>query len=262
MSSNIEALKERYAAAGQSHVFTFWDSLSSSEQESFAEQLSKLDVERVNAVHKKALEADALASQMASSKAELGPPPAESTVSTGEKSSDSALEKELRDIGLKAIADGQAGVLLMAGGQGTRLGSSAPKGCYDIKLPSHKSLFQIQAERIRKLQSLAEQEHKVAQGKVVIPWYIMTSGPTRKPTEEFFKANNFFGLEEKNVIFFEQGGHFAAFTFSSCYITETICSQAPSLVSLWTARSCLTVNRALLPRQMETAVSTELCGIP
>lgn len=41
--------------------------------------------------------------------------------------------------------------------------------------------------------------------KATITWFVMTSGPTRVETEAFFREKNFFGLQEKDVIFFEQG---------------------------------------------------------
>lgn len=205
---DITSLKEKYQKAGQAHLFAFWDNLTAEQQAELAQQLEELDVDRVNQVFRTAIKADEEA--RAGKSHQVQPPPPSSVENTIEGEADPAKVENFRNVGLNAIAQGQVGVLLMAGGQGTRLGSSAPKGCYDIGLPSHKTLFQIQAERILRLQKLAA-EHTHSSGSassrssVVIPWYIMTSGPTRKNTEAFFAQHKYFGLEQQNIIFFEQG---------------------------------------------------------
>lgn len=110
---------------------------------------------------------------------------------------------EWRRQGLDMIAAGKLGILLLAGGQGTRLGSSKPKGCYDVGLPSRKSLFQLQAERIQRLQSMASNGTTASSGR--IRWYIMTSPATHNETLEFFDSNAYFGLDQDQVVFFSQG---------------------------------------------------------
>ncbi|EST05189.1 UTP--glucose-1-phosphate uridylyltransferase [Kalmanozyma brasiliensis GHG001] len=207
-SEDISSLRQRYEKAGQSHLFAFWDTLSAEQQTELAQQLDELDVSRVNQVFHTAIKADEEA--RAGKSHEITPPPPSSVECTIDGEADSAKVEHFRTVGLNAIAQGQVGVLLMAGGQGTRLGSSAPKGCYDIGLPSHKSLFQIQAERILSLQKLAAKHGSASASSsscssVVIPWYIMTSGPTRKDTEAFFAEHKYFGLEQANIVFFEQG---------------------------------------------------------
>ncbi|KAH8835534.1 UDP-N-acetylglucosamine diphosphorylase [Flagelloscypha sp. PMI_526] len=192
-------IQEQFSVAGQAQVFRWWDELSESQQSQLQAQAEALNVERVNKIFTKAISAE---SETSSSTAPIEPLPKDASDSV---ISSAAKVAEWNNAGLDAIARGHVGVLLMAGGQGTRLGSSAPKGCYDIGLPSHKSLFQYQAERIARLQTVAEAHAAKSANSVVIPWFVMTSGPTRKDTEDFFKKNKYFGLKSENVIFFEQG---------------------------------------------------------
>ena len=94
---------------------------------------------------------------------------------------------------------GQVGALLLAGGQGTRLGSDAPKGCYDIALPSHKPLFQYHAEKVLGVRSLAASTLGMAVSDVRLPLLVMTSDATDEPTRQFWADRDHFGLPEDQV---------------------------------------------------------------
>lgn len=197
---DLKKLQEQYRSANQGHVFAFYNELSVEQKANFYSQLSSVDPNHINEITEKALHPEDKKPEDDSANV-LRPLP-ESAVA-------SILDSKTEDIeswystGLDLVAKGKVAVVLMAGGQGTRLGSSAPKGCFNIGLPSAKSLFQIQAERIWKVQQLAGKKH--GKKNVVVPWYIMTSGPTRKPTEKFFKEHDYFGLDKDDVVIFEQG---------------------------------------------------------
>jgi len=111
---------------------------------------------------------------------------------------------QLRADGLALIAAGKTAALLLAGGQGTRLGSSAPKGCYDIGMPSGKSLFQYHAERIAGVRRLAAAHAGVAESDVRLPFLVMTSDATDAETRAFFAEHKCFGLPPDDVVFFAQ----------------------------------------------------------
>ncbi|KAK0481759.1 UDP-N-acetylglucosamine diphosphorylase [Armillaria novae-zelandiae] len=236
---SFDSIRSRYEAAGQGHLLKFWSKLSQEERASLLAQLQNLDIERVNRIYKKAVSSETAAADVTAQSDAIEPLPKGASDSVG----DTAKDLEWRRIGLEAVSRGEVGVLLMAGGQGTRLGSSAPKGCYDIGLPSHKTLFQYQAERIARLQTVAETEFKKPAGSVVIPWYVMTSGPTRRDTEAFFTQHSYFGLKPENVIFFEQGT-------LPCLTTE---GKTVTVVSMQATRAPLS------PADKSHTVLSDLC---
>ncbi|KAL1131616.1 hypothetical protein AAG570_011230 [Ranatra chinensis] len=196
--SDVAECRELLRQYGQEHVLQFWDKLSQDDRDELLQDINEIDIPEVVSYFKKATEN--FTSDQEKLDDRLNPIPSSLYGAVSRTPADmlASYEKE----GLEQISEGKVGVLLMAGGQGTRLGSSEPKGMYDVNLPSHKSLYQIQAERIRKLTQLA---YERTGKRSTITWFIMTSEHTMGPTLEFFSKHNYFGLDKNDVIMFEQG---------------------------------------------------------
>ncbi|KAL2935965.1 UDP-N-acetylglucosamine diphosphorylase 2 [Bienertia sinuspersici] len=193
-----QALLERLKDYGQEHTFAFWNELSSHERQLLVKDFESLDLPRLDRIIRCSFRSQGLP-------VDAIEPVSENIVSTVEERTIEDRERWWK-MGLKAIHDGKLAVLLLSGGQGTRLGSSDPKGCFNIGLPSGKSLFQLQAERIMCVQRLAAQFMSEVSASVVrIHWYIMTSPFTDETTRKFFEYHKYFGLEADQVTFFQQG---------------------------------------------------------
>lgn len=113
-----------------------------------------------------------------------------------EKISKNEKEKFDED-GEEIIRKGQYAVVTMAGGQGTRLGHTGPKGTFKLDVYGKgKYLFEILAENLKE----ANQKYET-----VIPWYIMTSKENNQETSNFLEKNNYFGYPKDSVKLFIQG---------------------------------------------------------
>ncbi|XP_048002556.1 UDP-N-acetylhexosamine pyrophosphorylase-like protein 1 [Leguminivora glycinivorella] len=195
---SYEDLFSQLKCHGQEHLIKYWPELSENEREQLAGELRKIDFVETNEIFHRAMESSKVIAEKLDD--DLKPIPQSHYEAVPSLSREKIEEYE--NLGFREISEGKVGVLLLAGGQATRLGFGHPKGMYNVGLPSQKTLFQIQAERIVRLQKMAE-ERTGKEGKIT--WYIMTSEHTMAPTAEFFKDHSFFGLEEENIVFFEQG---------------------------------------------------------
>ena len=172
-------LIKQLEALGQTHVLAFWDELSADEKVNLVNQLSFIDfdffedqVAQLNAKQEKHY------SDIAPCNTEVR-----------------CNNSDYQQAGDKLIANGELGVLTVAGGDGTRLGWGGPKGTFPATPLTGKSLFQIFAEQI----VFAERKYKTT-----IPWYIMTSASNANLTKSFLLDNNCFGLDRTNIFVFNQ----------------------------------------------------------
>ncbi|XP_011496264.1 PREDICTED: UDP-N-acetylhexosamine pyrophosphorylase [Ceratosolen solmsi marchali] len=192
--SQLKSLLEKYH---QEHLLQFWNELSENEKEYLFNDIMNLNISEMISQFNKATAFNNNKKHLLDNK--IKPIPTNVMESIQNLLMDNVLLYE--KLGLQEIADGKVAVILLAGGQGTRLGVDFPKGMYNICLPSNRTLFEIQALRIRSLQNLAKDKFGKSKD---ITWYIMTSDATHELTVAYFESNKYFGLNKNNIIAFKQ----------------------------------------------------------
>lgn len=191
-------LRERYAKAGQEHVFQCIDQLGDSDRNDFLSQLNLINVESLDSFLTSAKQLEQESNDESS--------PIEPFKGLIGRSSDNDSLTQFYQQGMQVIRNGEVAALVLAGGQGTRLGYEGPKGMFDVGLPSGSTLFQIISERIKHISDIASKNLGSSDhAKQSVPFYIMTSPLNHDETVQFFKEKNYFGLGENNVFFFKQG---------------------------------------------------------
>lgn len=177
----IDKLKEY----GQNHIVNILEKLDETKKQELIEQINKIDFHQMMELYqntKKEIEFK------------------ESKIEPVPYLDKAKLTKEQREefdkLGEEVVKNNQYAVVTMAGGQGTRLGHTGPKGTFKLDVYGKgKYLFEILADNL--------QEANKKYG-VVINWYIMTSKENNADTVEFLEKNNYFGYDKNKVTIFKQ----------------------------------------------------------
>jgi len=189
---DIGTAKEILKQHGQSHLLKFYDELNDEHRKLLLRQIEGLDFDTLD----KLIDQYVLNSSPVEIPTEIQPPVVIPAVCGGADEASLALHAEGRKRGEELLGSGKVAAFTVAGGQGTRLGYEGPKGCLESTPVVKKSLFRVFAEQIRS----AAMRH----GKT-IPWYILTSPVNDTPTRAYFRQNDFWGFDPKDVIFVQQG---------------------------------------------------------
>lgn len=174
---NYNEAMEKLKKYGQEHVLSYYDELTDEQKRVLIEQIDRTDF----GVIRQAAEA--------AGRGRIAPIKAMTIheIDMGRES--------FEHIGMEAIRSGKVGAVLLAGGMGTRLGSDAPKGMYDIGVNKHVYIFQRLIENLMRV---------VEKSGNYIQLFVMTSEKNHDATVEFFKEHGYFGYDSEYVAFFKQ----------------------------------------------------------
>lgn len=165
---------------GQQHLLKFYDELDEEQREKLTNQTDEIDFSILSQIH----------AEHSTQKGVIEPIDALKTDEI-EKNRDLYFQ-----IGKQAIQNGKVGCVLLAGGQGTRLGLDKPKGMLNVGSSKEIYLFEILIRNLRETVEAAD--------GTWIHLFIMTSDINHDDTVNFFKEHHYFGYNEDFITFFIQ----------------------------------------------------------
>ena len=177
----IDKLKEY----GQNHIVNILEKLDETKKQELIEQINKIDFHQMMELYQNTKK------EIKFKEGKIEPVP---YLDKAKLTKDQ--REEFDKLGEEIVKNNQYAVVTMAGGQGTRLGHTGPKGTFKLDVYGKgKYLFEILADNL--------QEANKKYG-VVINWYIMTSKENNADTVEFLEKNNYFGYDKNKVTIFKQ----------------------------------------------------------
>lgn len=184
----IDQLRTRLETLGQSHLLAHWDDLDEARRARFLSELESVPWTEV----KRCIDGEEASIDWSAVAARALPPPA---IRLKDPTPKWSLEGA-REVGERVIRQSRMGVILVAGGQGTRLGFDLPKGMFPIGPLSQRTLFAMHVDRLRAV---------MKKYSVSIPLFIMTSPATDAQTRAYFAEHDRLGLREDELIILCQG---------------------------------------------------------
>ena len=181
-SMDYSEAHEKLKSINEDALFDHWQELSSAQQQLLLSDIQILSVDEVTKQKQFLLDHTSMPKQEAS------PCHAFNDYAYSGNRDDATF-------GMTLIAEGKVGALLIAGGQGSRLGFNGPKGTFPISLIENKSLFELFAEKVKAASLCYGRLLRLA---------IMTSPQNHAVTIAFFEEHNHFGLDPSQLSFFSQ----------------------------------------------------------
>ena len=166
----------------QLHLLKYYEELEPDRQASLLEQISAIDWNLIHMVGQK---------PVSETEAEKKIEP----LGAMELSEIEQRHDEFEAIGLEALRAQKTGAVLLAGGQGTRLGFDKPKGMFNIGVTRPLYIFECLINNLMDV---------VKQAGAWVPLYIMTSQKNHEETTSFFREHDYFGYDPKYIHFFRQ----------------------------------------------------------